>query len=128
MCVLASSQSLRSRLSFAHTKSPVLPLLSPVSSSAAVINRYFELRLTRSGFGPVTDPIPFDAVAMGSDEVPATTTLSSLVTCENADGSHFAECDQQRLQNSGSMQMKVRFGWDRIEAGCGAIAEEERPR
>lgn len=56
----------------------------------------------------MTNPIPFDAVALGSDEVPATTTTQSLVTCENDDGDNNDECPAERLEKSGSMQMKVR--------------------
>lgn len=89
-------------------------------------NRYFELRLTRSGYGAVTDPIPFNAAALGSDEVPAMTTSESRVTCENVDGDNDGECDDDRLQSSGSMQMKVRIAEG--QAGCGAFAEVERPR
>lgn len=70
--------------------------------------RYFELALTRSGYELVTNPIPFDAVALGSDEVPAETTTSSLVTCENDAGNNEDECPDSRLEQSGSMQMKVR--------------------
>lgn len=57
----------------------------------------------------MTDPIPYNAVALGADETPAATTLDSLVTCENDDGNDQDVCDAQRLQKSGSMQMKVRI-------------------
>lgn len=70
--------------------------------------RYFELALTRSGYELVTNPIPFDAVALGSDETPAASTTDSLVTCENEAGNNDDECPDSRLQMSGSMQMKVR--------------------
>lgn len=74
------------------------------------MNRYFTLRLTRSGYGLDTDPIPFDAVALGSDEVPATITAESLVTCERDAGDvSDSICSQDRLEKSGSMQMKVRI-------------------
>lgn len=56
----------------------------------------------------VTNPIPFDAVALGSDETPAASTTDSLVTCENDEGNNDDECPDNRLQRSGSMQMKVR--------------------
>ena len=56
----------------------------------------------------VTDPIPFDAVALGSDELPAVSTTDSLVTCENDAGNNDDECPDSRLENSGSLQMKVR--------------------
>lgn len=72
--------------------------------------RYFELALTRSGYDLVTAPIPFDAVALGSDEQPAATTTESLVTCENDAGSNDDECPDSRIQKSGSMEMKVRAG------------------
>lgn len=71
-------------------------------------NRYFELALTRSGYELVTDPIPFDAVALGSDELPAVSTTDSLVTCENDAGNNDDECPDSRLENSGSLQMKAR--------------------
>lgn len=58
----------------------------------------------------MTDPIPFDAVALGTDEIPKTTTSESLVTCENKDGDNDDECPVTRLEKSGSMQMKVRAG------------------
>lgn len=74
------------------------------------INSYFELRLTRSGYGLVTDPIPFNAFALGEDETPALTTTASLVTCENDGSNNDDECPTSRLEKSGSMQMKVRAG------------------
>lgn len=55
----------------------------------------------------MTNPIPFDAVALGSDETPAASTTDSLVTCENDAGNNDDECPDSRLQKSGSMQMKV---------------------
>lgn len=70
-------------------------------------DRFFELALTRSGYELVTDPIPFDAVALGSDELPAVSTTDSLVTCENDAGNNDDECPDSRLENSGSLQMKV---------------------
>ncbi len=69
--------------------------------------RYFKLRLTRSGIPLDTDPIPFNAVALGSDEEPAGTTEDSLVTCESESDDEESTCPQARLENSGSMQMKV---------------------
>lgn len=57
----------------------------------------------------MTNPIPFDAVALGSDETPAASTTDSLVTCENEAGNNDDECPDSRLQKSGSMQMKVRL-------------------
>lgn len=65
------------------------------------------LRLTRSGIPLDTMPIPFDAVALGSDELPADNSLSSFVTCENDAGTNDETCDGDRLVRSGSMQMKV---------------------
>lgn len=70
--------------------------------------RYFELALTRSGYEMVTNPIPFDAVALGSDEQPAVITTDSLVTCENDAGNNDDECPDSRLKQSGSIQMKVK--------------------
>lgn len=70
-------------------------------------SRYFNLALTRSGYELVTDPIPYDAVALGSDEQPANITTDSLVMCENDAGNNDDECPDSRLQRSGSMQMKV---------------------
>lgn len=55
----------------------------------------------------MTNPIPFDAVALGSDETPAASTTDSLVTCENDAGNNDDECPDSRLRKSGSMQMKV---------------------
>lgn len=81
----------------------------PATVSIATINSYFELRLTRSGYGLVSDPIPFNAFALGADERPDVSTLDSLVTCEN-DGSNDDTCPSLRLGKSGSMQMKVRVG------------------
>lgn len=70
--------------------------------------RYFELALTHSGYELVTNPIPFDAVALGSDEQPAVITTDSLVTCENDAGNNDDECPDSRLKQSGSIQMKVK--------------------
>lgn len=78
-------------------------------------NRFFELALTRSGYELVTDPIPFDAVALGSDELPAVSTTDSLVTCENDAGNNDDECPDSRLENSGSLQMKVLTETTRFE-------------
>lgn len=55
----------------------------------------------------MTDPIPFDAVALGSEERPAVTTTDSLVMCENVAANNFESCPDSRLVKSGSMQMKV---------------------
>lgn len=71
-------------------------------------NRYFELSLTRSGHELLTDPIPFDAVALASEELPAVSTTDSLVMCENDAGNNDDECPDSRREASGSMQMKVR--------------------
>ena len=65
------------------------------------------MALTRSGYELVTDPIPFDAVALGSEEQPTVTTTESFVMCENDAGNNGDECPDSRLVKSGSIQMKV---------------------
>lgn len=103
------SSSRIARISFVPHAPPTPP---PSRISRSDFGRYFELAMTRSGYELVTNPIPFDAVALGSDETPAASTTDSLVTCENDEGNNDDECPESRLQKSGSMQMKVRDARD----------------
>ncbi|RHY35451.1 hypothetical protein DYB32_000104 [Aphanomyces invadans] len=72
---------------------------------ASVAAGWFRLKLTRSNSVMTTDPIPFNAVAMGSDELGAQPAMSlvyctSCPTCTDT-------CDVTRQGLSGSMQYKV---------------------
>ncbi len=74
-----------------------------IETPSGTLGGFFYLTLTRGGVSATTDPIPFDAPALAAEEVPAISTVNSLVTCV----SDPVTCPDGRLQSSGSMQMKL---------------------
>jgi len=64
---------------------------------------YFSLTLRRSSYDLTTDFIPYDAVAMASEETPAASGQeNSTVFCKESD-----YCSEWRIKESGSMQSKM---------------------
>ncbi|RHY82099.1 hypothetical protein DYB26_000715 [Aphanomyces astaci] len=76
-----------------------------VAQTAAVALGWFKLKLTRSNSITTSDPIPFNAVPMGSDELGAQPAMS-LVYC-TACATCTDTCDAAKQGLSGSLQYKI---------------------
>ncbi len=74
-----------------------------IETPSGTTDGFFYLTLTRGSLSATTDPVPFDAPALAIDEIPATPTVNSFVTCV----SDPITCPDARLESSGSMQMKL---------------------
>ncbi len=74
-----------------------------IETPSGTTDGFFYLTLTRGSLSATTDPIPFDAPALAKEELPATPTVNSFVTCV----SDPITCPDARLQSSGSIQMKL---------------------
>jgi len=91
---------------------PALPTYAVWTVSTSLTNGtihsgYFALRLTRSGVDLITDPIPFNAPALASEEIPHKDIYMSKTYCENYEDENLAYCPTSRLLTSGSMQSKM---------------------
>jgi len=84
----------------------VVTMRQDTGSSTIVAGGYFKLTLRKFNMDYVTDPIPFDAVAMGNEEV-GDDTDDSKVHCIQHDGDIHGLCPTARLEASGSMEKKV---------------------
>jgi hypothetical protein len=73
------------------------------SGSSDLASGYFQLTLSQFNTDYTTDPIPFDAVAMGDEEVGGTSS-DSKVHCIFEGHDH---CTNNRVETSGSLEKKI---------------------